>query len=561
MWYNTITVNILKSKKLLLLTLVLLFVTPIVAVTSSTVHDTVTVTPDDWDSDVGVEAGLTLKYTINELVLPEEELEGVVLPDLSGNSLYVKVLAVEEDKTMPVGFMETETGTLIHYAIGIIFANDETFSIGEGFTALDITIPAGAATPSISLSGVPHFNITDSYYPTTPFFLNNDWMEHEVILDLGLGFTVDNLADTFSASFTNDTGTISGTWRKSDGVLTDLIVDDIYLMGMNYSGVTIDLSLASSEMKGIEIEVGDELEFQADIASLDISGSGDLFSLLNQSQIESIEGQVTSMQENTVLKFVITDVEGLFYSAQVFAYDMETQSLMALEQELIFCAFFGNIPITTTPLTPQDLPENPLITEVALAEYVPALTPIVTPDWDIYTGHMILADTIVGVYLDDILDVISGSAMSGLELTDIEGNFEISEKRGYTYFSESMDVDMTVSISETLAPLSVEVSLELNAHMLMDQDMWIGFAENGEMAGMRMQMSANIEVTSDMDTSVSGMPTGAVNINLDVKIVNPNYNPPDPLGGGIIPGFTWLVALPALLGIAAVGLISRKRKQ
>ncbi|MHA1355478.1 MAG: hypothetical protein ACTSR1_09930 [Candidatus Heimdallarchaeota archaeon] len=52
----------------------------------------------------------------------------------------------------------------------------------------------------------------------------------------------------------------------------------------------------------------------------------------------------------------------------------------------------------------------------------------------------------------------------------------------------------------------------------------------------------------------------SITVEFDFKLVNPNYNPPDPIGRGFIPGFTWAIAIPALIGVAAFALFARKRK-
>ncbi|MHA1212701.1 MAG: hypothetical protein ACTSSH_09590, partial [Candidatus Heimdallarchaeota archaeon] len=88
---------------------------------------------------------------------------------------------------------------------------------------------------------------------------------------------------------------------------------------------------------------------------------------------------------------------------------------------------------------------------------------------------------------------------------------------------------------------------------------WIGYAEDGILAGLRMNLDVNVELTTEY-ASLSPISAGTISIIFDFKLVNPDYNPPDPLGGGILPGFTWLVSIPAILSVAAIGAIIRKRK-
>ena len=97
-------------------------------------------------------------------------------------------------------------------------------------------------------------------------------------------------------------------------------------------------------------------------------------------------------------------------------------------------------------------------------------------------------------------------------------------------------------------------TLSFDVSLIVEEKGWMAFSSTGILAGARLQLdlSASVEV----DTSTFGTAV----VNFDFKLRNPNYDPPDPIGGGIIPGFTWFVAIPALIGAAAVGLIIRKRK-
>lgn len=523
--------------------------TPIIAVSSSNVPDYTYSAPDDWNSSVGVTPGLTIKYDINELVAPP--MENVTIPDLVGNQLYVKVMSVENDYSF-----YADEGVLIRYGLGIIFKNDVTFSIGEGITALDFTIPTGSATPAIVIPGVPHFN--DTYAATSLFFLNDDWAEHAALFNF-LGFVVDDTVDELAVSLVNGTGSISAIWRKSDGILTSMMIDDIIIMGMDYTGMTLDISLASTADKGLAIAVGDEIILTNEIATLDITGTGDLFDLMNQTQLTSIETEFESVEGDMMLKYIVSEVEGLYYKCDAFAYDFETQSMVASDLPVIFNGFLGAIDLEEPPMYYDDI-LDPYATKgpVATATFIPAVAPVITPDFDIYGGYLVLADTIVGVYLDDILDFLPVTDLGGLIINEIDGDFFMSEKRGYYYFQESINADISMELEETLSPLTAEMTLTFDIDATLTQEGWLGYHESGVIAGMRMKLTVSIEVTSEY--TASGMPTGKLTISLDFKVTNPDYNPRDPLGGGVIPGYTWLVAIPALLGLAAVGLLSRRRK-
>lgn len=542
---------ILRSKNLVLITLVLLMLTPIFAVSSRNVPDYTYTTPDDWDSSVGVTPGLTIKYNINELVAPA--MENVTIPDLAGNQLYVKVMSVEND----IDFSSANTGVLIRYGLGIIFSTDTTFSIGEGFTAIDVTLPAGSATPAIVIPGVPHFNAT--YAATSLFFLNNDWSEHAAVFNF-LGFVVDDTVDELAVSLVNGTGSISASWRKSDGILTSMMIDDIVIMGMDYTGMTMDISLASVADKALAVAVGDEIILSNEIATMDITGTGDLYSLMNQTQLTSIETEFEAVQDEIMLKYIVTEVEGLYYKCDAFMYDFETKSLVASDLPVVFNGFLGAIDLQGPPMIYNALFDKYTTKgPVATATFIPAVAPVITPDFDIYGGYLVLADTIVGVYLDDILDFIPSTDLGGVTINTIDGDFWMSEKRGYYYFQESLNADISLELEQVVAsPFTANMALSFDIDATLIEEGWLGYHESGVVAGMRMKLDVSIEVTSEY--SVSGLPTGKLTISVDFKVTNPDYNPRDPMGGGVIPGYTWLVAIPALLGLAAVGLISRRRK-
>ena len=90
----------------------------------------------------------------------------------------------------------------------------------------------------------------------------------------------------------------------------------------------------------------------------------------------------------------------------------------------------------------------------------------------------------------------------------------------------------------------------------------LGDVRRGHCLGFHDQLAVHggIGFTAAADVAVEGSSFGTAVVDFDFKLRNPNYDPPDPIGSGIIPGFTWLVAIPALIGAAAVGLVIRKRK-
>ncbi|HUT80204.1 MAG TPA: hypothetical protein VMZ29_03300, partial [Candidatus Bathyarchaeia archaeon] len=158
----------MRLNKLVATIALILMVTPILANIGPTNISAPTYDAKDYGDTALVQAGTTIKYTINSLTLPT--MPNVTITGLSGNQLYVKVMAVQDDYE----FNPLVTGTMIWYGLGLILTKDVSVTIGEGFTAIDLILPTGAATPAIVQSGIPHFNGSNPAF----FFLDNNWAEH-----------------------------------------------------------------------------------------------------------------------------------------------------------------------------------------------------------------------------------------------------------------------------------------------------------------------------------------------------------------------------------------------
>ena len=141
-----------------------MMLTPVLAVTGYT-QDTpyVAIEPEAIDSDVGVVAGDTLKWDIDALDLPSDP-DNVTLPDFAGNQIYMKILHVDDSYTLPEG-----TGTYVTFAVGLLFLQTETITIYPGLPVLEqnIVIPAGAATPSMTLAAALQRMPTVTLLPVT----------------------------------------------------------------------------------------------------------------------------------------------------------------------------------------------------------------------------------------------------------------------------------------------------------------------------------------------------------------------------------------------------------
>ncbi len=512
---------------------------PIVAVSGYTDNAPyVAVRPDAIDSDVGVLAGDTLKWNIDQLTIPGAAPDNVTLPDFAGNQIYMKILHVDDSYILPEG-----TGTYVTFAVGLLFLQTETITLYEGFGVLEqnIVIPAGAATPSMTLAANPSFN--DSDYSPTVFFVNDDWAAHETFFT-NMGMTVTNGATNFEVEFINGTGTVAGTWRKSDGVLTHLLFDDIYMGDMDMTGYTIELTLASKEYKPLAVTVGQILDLKGDVMDFEVTGSGDLYNELNQTIIAEYQDEIALMEDQVLMRFVIEEVEGCYAKGKGYSWDMATHTLLGGTDDVVFNGFFGSVQNSEPPLL--DMGDS------FIGGY---WAPAITPDWDIYAGQMMLADYGISTYINDYL-LATAPPVEDLTINNVAGSFELTTKRAFKFFQFGMTGDVNINMTGAFGPIPPAV-YEAGEHIIAEVEGYAGFHETGIAASIRLTGLVSVELYAPGTVTA---PTGTITVEFDFKVVNPNYNPPDPIGRGFIPGFTWAIAIPALIGVAAFALFARKRK-
>jgi hypothetical protein len=509
--------------------------TPLVAVAGYD-NTPVAIQPDDLDSPVGILPGHTIKYTITTLDIPMlDDIPDITLPDLAGIQLYVKVLHVNTSADLYAG-----PGTGIHYAVGLMFPTAKTITYGTGITSMDFTIPAGAATPSLGIFGSPNFNISGE--APTVFVLSQDWAEHETFYE-AIGFTVVNGPSTFQIEALNNTGQILGTWRKSDGLMTQAKIDNIVWGDFNATGIDFQIDLTSLEYKPIAATPGTILDLQADITDLEVSGSGELYTTgINQTIVQEIQDELAAMKKNTVLRFVVDEVAGCYVKGTGYAWDIDTHALSTGSNPTIFNAFFGCAQQTEPPMYTMG------------SGFMFGFAPVVTPDWDIYAGMLKLANFAVSTGVNEYLDAYP-LPEEYATLNTLAGSFELTTQRAFKFLqfgiAGAADINMTDAFSP-VPPGVYDAGIEANVEI----EGYLGYHETGIMSSARLTGLASASLYAP---GITGAPTGTITVEWDIKLRNPSYNPPDPIGRGFIPGFTWVVAIPALVGIAAFAIIRRRK--
>lgn len=538
--------------RIIILLSMLIVLSPVLSAIGTVNNDSPVITPRDFDSNVGVIDGDVLYYDITQFSLSDEfDIPNVTLPNFAGNTLFVKVMYVEED----VNFALDVDGTVIYYAMGLIFEEDEVFTIGEGSLATNIIIPAGAATPSIILDGIPNFNGTYGGSPTQ-FFINDDWTEHTTILE-AMGFTVTQNADTFRATQGDTEGEVTAEWRKSDGVMTYYLIDNYDLGVANYTGITIEVEFNYMENNPLPVTAGDNIEFQFSILDVSVTGTGDIYSSINQTILNEELSTINSLEGKTFVKLVVNEVKGCFYLAQTYTYDFETDTLVLNYDETVFNGFMGSFVLDDPPYFDSSSPA----TKEMSYSYQEGLAPWITPDWRIYEGQMKLYDTLYSVYVNDLIEFMEVPT-DFMTFSTLGGNLELLEKKGFYYFREAItiDIEQNEEYSETstlIGPYVPQAVYDAGMQITVDQEAYICYDSTG--VGAAIRMKADVTVLFYDTVTISGYPTGSITVKIDMKLSNPKLNPPEILGNKFIPGFTWLVAIPAVFVVAAIS-ITRRRK-
>ncbi len=527
------------SKSFVILTLMIML-SPALSVLGTTYQEQPQVVPQDFDSSIGVVAGDTIYFNIDQFVLPPEvDPPNVTIPDFTDNSVFVKIMWIDDDYEFTPGV----EGNLIKFAAGLMFEQDTTLTFGEGLLATDYIIPAGSATPSIMVDVVPHWNGSYGFGPGL-LFINDDYAEHTTILE-AIGFTVTETTDAFSATFVNGTGEISGTWRKSDGICTHLIYDDIFFMGTNFTGFTFEISFKEKQYNPLPVSNSDVISFDVDIADVEVTGTGDLYGAINQTILTSIYDEADALVGETVMSIVVTDVRGCFYLADTYHYNFETGMLEKSTTPTVFNGFFGSI--EGGSVDPFD--------DVPSYSYSGGIAPAFTPDWPIYEGYMILGNTIVGVYWDELLEFLDPPA-DEIMFHTVEAGLALKQKRDFYYFQEAVNINVEENFTWAYSPLLAPDVYDIGQTITVEQNGYLCYTETGIGAAIRVRGTVDIAV---VDTGTS-YDTGTLHVRFDLKLRNPDYNPPELINDNILPGFTWFIAIPTILGLAAIGAIIRRRK-
>ena len=91
------------------------------------------------------------------------------------------------------------------------------------------------------------------------------------------------------------------------------------------------------------------------------------------------------------------------------------------------------------------------------------------------------------------------------------------------------------------------------------ENMWWAYSESGIFAGLELHASGVYEAYDDEDL----LEEGTIEFTIDIRIVNPNYNPlpPEDVPTNKFPGFTLMIAIPVIISIGIGIAVYRKKRQ
>ena len=549
----------MKIKTSYIVIIALLVLSPLVSLTRSAVQEETVIEANNWDSGVSVVGGETIYYDINQIAYPAGMIpDNFTIPDLEGIQLFVKVGAVFDDFEFWDGPDPDDeiVGTLINYGFGLKLTEDLIFGfdITELPNLITATIPAGSATPAVFMNGVPHFNFT--FAGPSIFVLNDDWAEHEVMLE-DIGFDVTTTTEELTIGLVNGTGQISATWRKSDGILTHIILDNLYsnVLNLNATGFTIEATFDSMEMVPLDIYPGMVVNLNAAELEYTLETTGNFSDEFDTTILDEINSYRDEMLDQTVVRIIVDDVMGIYYKCSIYVWNPEDGALWRLPVQVIFNGFLFNIPA-------YDYLDTPLLYDDHYEVAAPGAGPFITPDWDLYEGQMLLMKTGIDIMLNDVLDIV----LPGEEdYTQYSSQASIDlVKRGNLYYYE-VAASVEHEFNQTASPLpefAFEVAdfYDAGFYQKANATAWLAFSKTGIIAGFGVEGTIHHEQYDD--DGVGDLYEGTADLSINIRIVNPEFNPlpPDEAGGGFIPGFTWLIAVPAVLGVTLLTFISRKKK-
>ena len=164
-------------------------------------------------------------------------------------------------------------------------------------------------------------------------------------------------------------------------------------------------------------------------------------------------------------------------------------------------------------------------------------------------------NTVAGVYINELFEAL-GPDEDYMIFHTLAANMGMTHADGYYYFQQGANANYdqnhtTSGIIVTL--LQPEGYYDTGENYNITQSMWWAYTDSGIWAGIELHAEGAYEAYDDDDL----MDEGTIEFIVDIRLVNPDYNPlpPDdipPTGG--FPGFTLMIVIPVIItfGIGTV---------
>lgn len=588
------------------------------------------ISPASAQGIVHAQPGATVWYevdafTLSANLLTEMEDEGSVDIDidLAGSDIFAKILWVGE--------VSDEYGNAAQVVDVIMGAR---LGAGQSITALDpdegdiiteITLPEGAGMfIPIGVSMATDFSETlddmnmDRPWLPVPLYLSDDWAGHLLDLSGVEGVTPNDGAEYFTVAVDIDDDEIvlngNAEWRKSDGVLYSV---NLHVEDPADSTMYIDFGFSLNEIESptlLPISVGDVLTYGLESAAWDGSFSGDFAD--GQEGFDEAKAEIEDFVGNDIIQFTITDIEGLYYEADIHVYD-EAIGGLVLEEEGVWFNGFSNpdtffyalafaavFDIGAMPQLPTEYGIEQSVKDFGPgAEAIP-MGPVSVPDWEIYNSVSLTIEAI----LDQIEDAML-NAVAELEEMASDDGWDL-DIRSSTGDDPQLGIHTLHGLNDgyNIRQIGFAVDVEVEIHQ-SDNDTWYDYYEGHDvweysefdllttvksMVGFGMVYSENgilqaieldFELFIDIDqhdewydywgNSGGSDSDGTMDIDTNTYVTKTGYTGPRPADGidvtlseggdtdigdtgddALLPGFELLVAVLSLSGLV---MLARKR--
>lgn len=552
-------------------------------------------------ADADPNPGDTHIYNITTAEFPLDvilDAEGIGLTGtFEGSQIFVKMLRDESSPEIPPD--------VFHVGMFFVLGGDLTVNFQpnfENYTDIpselrEIIIPAGLAVPIgdfpswIAGSGFwPENNDTDNeddYF--IPFYAENfDLLAAAVLLEGGTVVSNTELELTLSWDEVQDDDiiTLTMTWRKSDGLLTEFSITTTD--GSQTITGTAEYVETKNRPLPSDIAVNSTLSYAVSEAELDLEVSDFLRSVLSGDPSDPdyepfnaalMEAEVAAMRGKTILEFTINSIDGVFYNGTPRIYDEKTDNLTTPVDWVVINGLTGAIWDSADSDDDDEGESLGLLQEEDEEMELPGfIAPAITPDWELWSGVVDGAGAMIGTELlafirsSDFEDLLLEGMQSGEDPLPLTGlDYDVDLGVAWTTEGSIHYASAFVDFSGAIEAHDVDAGLKINVKAEFEATGWLAFQTSGIFAG------AGISATGDLDGKVEvggmeGTIEGSVNtleIAIKNKDVSTTLNEPANPGGEkhpeepsesseTIPGFT---VLWILLPLIAVPLIARKRRR